>query len=95
MTNDARLAINAAETACNVTLAALRARVESAAADIAMAEAFNTSSEGLDSAYDAAREAERTGTIEAFAARDAIVAANGGPVDPIADMIALGASLFA
>ena len=76
-TTDQRAAINAAEAQCNTTLAALRDRTADAG----------------DDGYDAAREAERAGTTEAFARRDAIIAANGGPIDPIADLLALGREL--
>lgn len=70
-------AIHAAEAQCNTTLAALRER---------------TASSG-DDAYDATREAEYAGAAEAYAQRDAIVAANGGPIDPIAYLLAIGREL--
>ena len=70
-------AIHAAESQCNTTLAALRERTADAGEDD----------------YDAAREAERVGAAEAFARRDAVIAANGGPIDPIAYLLAIGRDL--
>lgn len=86
-------AIHAAEAQCNTTLAALRERVSDAAEASVIAEFFNTDAARANSAYDAACEAERVGAAEAFARRDAVIAANGGPIDPIAYLLAIGRDL--